>query len=68
MGDAEDKRLAFRVGINIGDVIVEAHDIFGDGARLCRSPEGVRRSFTHWRRDARPALGAASVHRSVAVR
>ncbi|RXH42032.1 hypothetical protein XH94_05160 [Bradyrhizobium zhanjiangense] len=31
VGDAEDRRLAFRVGVNIGDVIVEPHDIFGDG-------------------------------------
>src|SRR5215510_2674503 len=29
--DIEDRRLAFRAGINIGDVIVEPHDIFGDG-------------------------------------
>jgi class 3 adenylate cyclase len=27
IGDAEDRRLCFRVGINIGDVIVEPHDI-----------------------------------------
>ena len=31
IGDAEDRRLRFRVGVNIGDVIVEPHDIFGDG-------------------------------------
>ena len=29
-GDAEDRRILFRVGINIGDVIVEADDIFGE--------------------------------------
>jgi class 3 adenylate cyclase len=28
--DAQDTRIAFRVGINVGDVIVEPHDIFGD--------------------------------------
>src|SRR5437016_1508623 len=27
----EDKRITFRVGINLGDVIAEDHDIFGDG-------------------------------------
>src|SRR4051794_41006559 len=26
-----EKRIEFRVGINLGDVIVEEHDIFGDG-------------------------------------
>jgi len=40
-GDAEDKRLAFRVGINIGDVIVEAHDIFGDGVNIAARLEGI---------------------------
>jgi adenylate cyclase len=34
IGDAEDRRLRFRVGINIGDVIVEPHDIFGDGVNI----------------------------------
>ena len=34
IGDVEDRRIAFRVGINIGDVIVEAHDIFGDGFNI----------------------------------
>ena len=30
----EDKRIAFRVGINLGDVIVEANDIYGDGVNV----------------------------------
>jgi adenylate cyclase len=33
-GIAEDRRIAFRVGINIGDVIVEGDDIFGDGINV----------------------------------
>src|SRR5512132_4116172 len=40
-GDAEDRRIAFRVGINIGDVIVEPHDIFGDGVNIAARLEGV---------------------------
>ena len=32
--EAEGNRIAFRVGINIGDVIVEPHDIFGDGVNI----------------------------------
>jgi TolB-like protein len=40
-GDAEDRRLAFRVGINIGDVIVEPHDIFGDGVNVAARLEGI---------------------------
>src|SRR6202047_3318286 len=41
LDDAEDRRIAFRVGINIGDVIVEAHDIFGDGVNIAARLEGV---------------------------
>jgi TolB-like protein/class 3 adenylate cyclase len=41
IGDADEKRLAFRVGINIGDVIVEAHDIFGDGVNIAARLEGI---------------------------
>src|ERR1700719_268999 len=41
IGDPEDRRLLFRVGINIGDVIVEAHDIFGDGVNIAARLEGV---------------------------
>src|SRR5450432_619147 len=40
-GDAEDRRIAFRVGINIGDVIVEPHDIFGDGVNISARLESI---------------------------
>jgi TolB-like protein/class 3 adenylate cyclase len=33
-GIAEDRRIALRVGINIGDIIVEGDDIFGDGVNV----------------------------------
>jgi TolB-like protein/class 3 adenylate cyclase len=39
--DAEDRRIAFRVGVNIGDVIVEPHDIFGDGVNIAARLESV---------------------------
>jgi class 3 adenylate cyclase len=38
---AEDDRIAFRVGINIGDVIVEPHDIFGDGVNIAARLESI---------------------------
>ena len=41
IGDAEDRRIAFRVGVNIGDVIVEAHDIFGDGVNIAARLEAI---------------------------
>ncbi len=30
----EDKRIVFRLGINIGDIIIEGNDIFGDGVNI----------------------------------
>ena len=41
IGEAEDRRIAFRVGINIGDVIVEPHDIFGDGVNIAARLESI---------------------------
>ncbi len=41
ISDPVEKRLAFRVGINIGDVIVEPHDIFGDGVNIAARLEGI---------------------------
>src|SRR6516164_2703160 len=41
IGDAEDRRIAFRGGINIGDVIVEPRDIFGDGVNIAARLEGI---------------------------
>jgi TolB-like protein/class 3 adenylate cyclase len=39
--DALDARIAFRVGINVGDVIVEPHDIFGDGVNIAARLESI---------------------------
>jgi adenylate cyclase len=33
-GIPPEKRIEFRIGINLGDVIVEEHDIFGDGVNV----------------------------------
>src|SRR5271170_3192516 len=33
-GEAEGQRLVFRIGINVGDIIIEANDIFGDGVNV----------------------------------
>src|SRR3989454_8469072 len=40
-GGAEDMRLRLRVGINIGDVIIEPHDIFGDGVNIAARLESI---------------------------
>jgi TolB-like protein/Tfp pilus assembly protein PilF len=36
-----EKRIEFRVGINLGDVIAEEHDIFGDGVNVAARLEAL---------------------------
>jgi adenylate cyclase len=36
-----DRRIQFRIGINLGDVIVEGVDIYGDGVNVAARLEGV---------------------------
>jgi adenylate cyclase len=38
---AEDQRIAFRIGINIGDIIIEDGDIYGDGVNIAARLEGL---------------------------
>src|SRR5215470_7426396 len=37
----EERRISFRIGINLGDVIVEQHDIFGDGVNVAARLEAL---------------------------
>lgn len=41
IAEIEDRRIGFRVGVNIGDVIVEPHDIFGDGVNIAARLESL---------------------------
>ena len=58
----EEQRIAFRIGINIGDIIIEDGDIYGDGvnvaARLERWPSPAR--------SASPAPSTTSVKAKLA--
>jgi class 3 adenylate cyclase/TolB-like protein len=36
-----EKRLTFRIGINVGDIIIEANDIFGDGVNVAARLEAL---------------------------
>lgn len=40
-GIAEDSRIEFRIGVNLGDVIVQDGDIFGDGVNIAARLEGL---------------------------
>jgi len=37
----EDRRIIHRIGINIGDIIVEGNDIYGDGVNVAARLEGL---------------------------
>ena len=37
----DDKRIRFRIGVNLGDVIVEPEDIFGDGVNIAARLEAL---------------------------
>ncbi len=45
----DERRIAFRIGINLGDVIVEEHDIFGDGVNVAARLEALGRTGRHLR-------------------
>ena len=38
---AEDKRILYRIGVNLGDVLVEGDDILGDGVNIAARLEGA---------------------------
>jgi adenylate cyclase len=38
---AAERRIEFRIGINLGDIIAEAGDIFGDGVNIAARLEGL---------------------------
>jgi TolB-like protein len=37
----QDKRIEFRIGIHVGDIIIEENDIFGDGVNIAVRLEGI---------------------------
>src|SRR5215510_403141 len=51
---AEDKRITFRIGVNLGDVIADGGDIYGDGVNVAArlealaEPGGICISGTVW--------------------
>ncbi|RDJ02725.1 adenylate/guanylate cyclase domain-containing protein [Rhizobium grahamii] len=40
-GVPDEQRMRFRVGINLGDIIVEADDIYGDGVNIAARLQGI---------------------------
>jgi adenylate cyclase len=40
-GTPEEKRIVYRIGVNIGDVLIEGDDILGEGVNIAARLEGV---------------------------
>jgi TolB-like protein len=40
-GVPEDQRMLFRIGINLGDILIEGDDILGDGVNIAARLEGI---------------------------
>jgi adenylate cyclase len=57
----QNRRIEFRIGVNLGDIIIDGDDIFGDGVKRGGSPSGERQARWYLgvepraRRRARPA-------------
>ena len=37
----EDKHILYRIGVNLGDVLIEGDDILGDGVNIAARLEGI---------------------------
>jgi adenylate cyclase len=42
---SEDRRLEFRIGINVGDIIIDEGDIYGDGVNIAARVESLSSSW-----------------------
>ena len=40
----EDRRIELRIGINVGDIIIEGEDIYGDGVNIAARLEGIAKA------------------------
>jgi adenylate cyclase len=46
--EPEDRRIQFRIGINIGDIMLEEGDIYGDGVNVAARLEGLAEPGGIW--------------------
>lgn len=40
-GSADDTRIQYRIGVNLGDIVIDGDDIFGDGVNVASRLEGL---------------------------
>jgi len=47
-GVAKERRIEFRIGINLGDIIIDEHDIYGDGVNVTARLEALAEPGGIW--------------------
>jgi class 3 adenylate cyclase len=52
----EDRRIEFRIGINVGDIIIDEGDIYGDGENIDRMSLNVKAARCPPQSDHDPTL------------
>jgi adenylate cyclase len=57
-GVAKERRIEFRIGINLGDVIIDEHDIYGDGVNVAARLEALAEPGRDLRQPGRARPGA----------
>jgi len=53
-----DRRIEFRMGINLGDIIRDGRDIYGDGVNVAARLEALARAWRHLRQPGGPRSGS----------
>ena len=61
----QDRRIEFRVGINLGDVIVDGDDIFGDGVNVAARLEGARPAASRFPPSAITSASGLASHSKI---
>ena len=66
-GEAQDRRLQFRIGVHVGDVVVRGADLLGEGVNVAARLEGRKAG---WHRDlpARSSLPWEQISQSAPLR
>jgi adenylate cyclase len=57
-GGSEGNSIRFRIGINVGDIIIEGEDILGDGVNITGADRRGRGTWRHFDLRGRMAAGA----------
>jgi adenylate cyclase len=66
-GEPEGRQMRFRIGVNVGDIMVKEGDIFGDGVNVAARLEGLVKNIAHPIRAFRLRIGEATSQQEVPI-